>query len=97
MRYTKPKKGVRPLFPHMNRRVAATTDRIPYDKPQPRDMRADQVILDALPRDERLWVPIEEHAWVRPLQFNVTQGQYTHIMRVTRAGTIAREIGRAHV
>ena len=74
----------------MNRPVAASTDRIPYEKPQPRDMRADQVILDALPRDERLWVPIGEHAWVRPLQFNVTQGQYTHIMRVTRAGIIAR-------
>jgi len=59
----------------MNKPVEASADRTPYQKPQPRDMRADQVILDVLPADERLWVPIGAHTWVRPLQFNVTQGQ----------------------
>jgi quercetin dioxygenase-like cupin family protein len=65
--------------------------RIPYQKPQPQNMRADMVIHDAFGReDPRLWVPLSEHVAVRPLQFNVTLGQYTHVMRVTKAGVIAR-------
>ncbi len=71
----------------------AETDlqRVPYQKPQPHDMRPDMVIHDAMGRvDPRVWVPLAEHVAVRPLQFNVTQGQYTHVMRVTKAGMIAR-------
>ena len=69
-------------------------NRIPYQKSQPRDMRPDMVIHDVLGHsgqsDPRLWVPLTEHISVRPLQFNVTVGQYTHVMRVTKAGLIAR-------
>ena len=65
--------------------------RVPYQKAQPRDMRPDMVIHDAMgQQDPRLWVPLTEHIAVRPLQFNVTLGQYTHVMRVTKAGFIAR-------
>jgi quercetin dioxygenase-like cupin family protein len=65
--------------------------RIPYQKPQPRDMRPDMVIHEAMsPSDPRVWVPLAEHLFVRPLQFNVTVGQYTHLLRVTQAGMIAR-------
>ena len=68
--------------------------RIPYQKPQPQSMRPDMVIHDAMAlsghSDPRVWVPLAEHVAVRPLQFNVTQGQYTHVMRVTKAGMIAR-------
>ena len=54
-------------------------------------MRPDMVIPDAIGHtDARLWVPLAEHVAVRPLQFNVTSGQYTHVMRVTKAGMIAR-------
>ena len=81
----------------MNKPLApAVTDpsRIPYQQPQPRDMRPDMVIHDAMAlspaSDPRVWVPLAEHVAVRPLQFNVTQGQYTHMMRVTKAGMIAR-------
>ncbi|MBM3344483.1 MAG: cupin [Betaproteobacteria bacterium] len=74
----------------------AQTDaqRIPYQKPQPLHMRPDLVIHDAMAlsahSDSRAWVPLAERVAVRPLQFNVTQGQYTHLMRVTKAGMIAR-------
>ena len=71
----------------------AATDpmRVPYQKPQPRDMRPDMVILDGMAQsDPRVWVPLSEHVSVRPLQFNVTIGQYTHVLRVTKAGVIAR-------
>ena len=35
-------------------------------------------------------MPFSEHVASRPLQFNVTLGQYTHVLRVTKAGVIAR-------
>src|SRR3712207_3764881 len=66
------------------------TRAIPFEGDQPEGMRPDLVIPDVWPRDERLWVPLDEGIWSRPLQFNVTQGQYTHVMRVTRQGIIAR-------
>jgi quercetin dioxygenase-like cupin family protein len=66
------------------------TNATPFQGEQPVDMRDDLVIHDAWTQDERLWVPLDEGAWSRPLHFNVTQGQYTHLMRVTRAGIIAR-------
>jgi 2,4'-dihydroxyacetophenone dioxygenase len=71
----------------------AVTDptRMPYQKPQPQYMRPDMVIRDGMGQnDPRLWVPLSQHVAVRPLQFNVTVGQYTHVMRVTKAGMIAR-------
>lgn len=78
----------------MNKPLANTIAdpaRIPYQKPQPRDMRPDMVIPDAMSQsDPRVWVPLSAHVFVRPLQFNVTVGQYTHILRVTKAGMIAR-------
>jgi 2,4'-dihydroxyacetophenone dioxygenase len=64
--------------------------RLPYRGSQPAEMRPDMVIQDTWPQDERLWVPLSEGVWSRPLQFNVTQGQYTHLLRVTKAGIIAR-------
>jgi 2,4'-dihydroxyacetophenone dioxygenase len=63
---------------------------IAYRGSQPRDLRADQVVADAWTKDERLWVPLAEGVRSRPLQFNVTQGQYTHLLRVTTAGVVAR-------
>ena len=44
--------------------------RVAYQKPQPRDMRPDMVILDAMGEsDPRVWVPLSEHVASRPLQF----------------------------
>jgi 2,4'-dihydroxyacetophenone dioxygenase len=71
--------------------AAAQTERVPYQLPQPRDMRPDQVVMPALPpAGDKLWVQLSDISWVRPLQFNVTLGQYTHMMRVTKPGAIAR-------
>ena len=62
----------------------------PYLGDQPQDMRPDLVVPDVWPADDRLWVPLSDGVWSRPLHFNVTAGQYTHVMRVTRQGIIAR-------
>lgn len=53
-------------------------------------MRPDVLVADVLPIDERLWVPLDEGTWSRPLSFDVTSGQYTHVMKVTKQGIIAR-------
>lgn len=53
-------------------------------------MRPDLVVADLLPEDDRLWVPLDEDVWTRPLLFDVTHGSYLHVMRVTRQGIIAR-------
>jgi quercetin dioxygenase-like cupin family protein len=64
---------------------------VPYRKLQPLHMRPDMVIQDGMARDDpRVWVPLSDHLSIRPLQFNVSQGQYTHVMRVTKSGMIAR-------
>lgn len=78
----------------MNERAhspASDPDLVPYQKPQPRAMRAEMVVPDMMGEsDPRLWVRRGEHIYTRPLQFNVSLGQYTHVLRVTRAGLIAR-------
>ncbi len=66
------------------------TTAAPYLGRQPDDMRPDLVVPDVWPADERLWVPLDDGVWSRPLHFDVTHGQYTHLMRVTRQGIIAR-------
>jgi 2,4'-dihydroxyacetophenone dioxygenase len=69
---------------------SADLSRVAFRGAQPRDMRPDLVVGDVLPRDDRIWVPLGDGVWSRPLQLNVTQGQYTHVLRVDRAGIVAR-------
>jgi len=66
------------------------TNAAPFLGEQPIDMLDDLVIPDVLPADERLWVPLDDGVWSRPLHFDVGRGQYTHVMRVTREGIVAR-------
>jgi 2,4'-dihydroxyacetophenone dioxygenase len=66
------------------------TSATPYTGQQPRAMRADLVVDEVVAGDPRLWVPLDEGVWSRPLLFDVTHGAYSHVMRVTRAGLIAR-------
>ena len=70
--------------------TGATPPPRPTSGAQPHDMRPDLVVPDVWPADDRLWVPLNDGVWSRPLHFNVTAGQYTHVMRVTRQGIIAR-------
>jgi hypothetical protein len=71
-------------------RPPSSDERSPYRGTQPLDMRADLVVDDPLPIDDRVWVPLSTGVSFRPLQFNVTHGQYTHVLRVTRAGLLQR-------
>jgi 2,4'-dihydroxyacetophenone dioxygenase len=48
------------------------------------------LILEAVPEDERLWVPMGEGVWVRPLMFDTAAGAWVNVMRTERAGVISR-------
>lgn len=65
-------------------------DLIPFQGSQPWGMQPDMVWNDINDGDERLWVPLSEHSWSRPLHLNVTAGFYVHILKVTKAGLIQR-------
>ena len=42
------------------------------------------------PQDERLWVPNGPGRWNRPLCFNVSQGYWVHLGKVTQGGIVSR-------
>ncbi len=71
--------------------------KVPYARPQPMGMIADLVIpgaLDVLKNpagdDPRLWIPLSDTVSLRPVHFNVSQGFYAHVMRVTKGGVLSR-------
>jgi quercetin dioxygenase-like cupin family protein len=63
---------------------------IPYQYPFPAEARAEIVIESAIPTDERLWVPQAENVWFRPLCLNASQGYWTNLLRVRKAGVLSR-------
>jgi quercetin dioxygenase-like cupin family protein len=65
-------------------------DLIPYQKPQPWGMLPEMIQHDVLDGDERLWGPIAEGVWSRPIHLNVTGGFYVHLLRVRRSGLLQR-------
>lgn len=66
------------------------SDVLPYQYPQPWGVMPEMVIPNALDGDARLWVPLSEGTWSRPLHLNVTTGYYVHLLRVTRSGLLQR-------
>jgi 2,4'-dihydroxyacetophenone dioxygenase len=63
---------------------------IPYRHPQPRESAPELVIPDAIPRDERVWVPVEENVWFRPLLMCASRGYWTNLLKVRKAGVLSR-------
>ena len=45
---------------------------------------------DAIPEDERLWVPQAENVWFRPLHLNRTAGQWVNLLKVRKSGVLSR-------
>ena len=63
---------------------------IPYRHPQPKLSPPELVVPDAIPKDERLWVPLEENVWFRPLCLSASRGYWMNLLRVRRAGVLSR-------
>lgn len=52
--------------------------------------RIADLVVQALPQDDRLWVPQAPSVWFRPLFFNVTGGEWVNLLRVRRSGVLSR-------
>ena len=62
---------------------------LPFQGVNPREALSDIVVSDAIPTDERIWVPQAENVWFRPLCLNAGQGYWTNLLRVRRSGVLA--------
>jgi hypothetical protein len=62
----------------------------PYRHPQPPEAAMELVVPDVVPKDERVWVPVEPNVWFRPLLLCVSRGYWCNLLRVRRAGVLSR-------
>jgi 2,4'-dihydroxyacetophenone dioxygenase len=49
-----------------------------------------EIVVHAVPGDERVWVPQADSVWFRPLMLNTLNGQWCNLLRVRRAGILSR-------
>ena len=49
-----------------------------------------EIVVHAMPDDERLWVPQAPSVWFRPLMLNTLAGQWCNLLRVRKAGILSR-------
>jgi quercetin dioxygenase-like cupin family protein len=51
-----------------------------------------EIAVQAIPDDERVWVPQAPLVWFRPLLLNTVTGSWCNLLRVRRAGVLSRHI-----
>jgi quercetin dioxygenase-like cupin family protein len=71
-------------------RPAADEKWSPYRHSQPVDSPPELVIPNAIPTDERIWVPVEENVWFRPLLLSASRGYWMNLLRVRKSGVLSR-------
>ena len=49
-----------------------------------------EIVVHAMPDDERVWVPQAPSVWFRPLMLNTVAGQWCNLLRVRKAGVLSR-------
>ncbi len=49
-----------------------------------------EIVANALPADERVWVPQADNVWFRPLMLNTVSGGWCNLLRVRRSGVLSR-------
>jgi quercetin dioxygenase-like cupin family protein len=64
--------------------------RMPYQKAQCPEMLPDLVVPNAIPSDERIWVPQNENVWFRPLCLSRSGGYWMNLLRVRGSGVVSR-------
>jgi quercetin dioxygenase-like cupin family protein len=62
----------------------------PYRHPMPKESPPELVVSDAVPTDERVWVPVDDQVWFRPLCLAASRGYWMNLLRVRRAGVLSR-------
>ncbi|MBX3596530.1 MAG: 2,4'-dihydroxyacetophenone dioxygenase family protein [Rhizobiaceae bacterium] len=56
----------------------------------PIDAAREVVIPDAVPLDDRLWIPQEPNLWIRPLLLCASRGYWVTLLRSKKAGILSR-------
>ena len=51
-----------------------------------------EIAQQAIPDDERVWVPQAKDIWFRPLLLNTVTGSWCNLLRVRKAGVLSRHI-----
>jgi 2,4'-dihydroxyacetophenone dioxygenase len=51
-----------------------------------------EIAQQAIPDDERVWVPQASDVWFRPLLLNTVTGSWCNLLRVRKAGVLSRHI-----
>jgi quercetin dioxygenase-like cupin family protein len=51
---------------------------------------AAQIVTQAIPDDDRVWVPQAPRVWFRPLMLNVVNGNWLNLLKVTKSGVLSR-------
>ena len=51
---------------------------------------AAELVFDPNIEDERVWVPLAENVWSRPLLFNVVQGTWVNLTKAVGEGVVSR-------
>ena len=70
--------------------LLADQRKMPYQLPMPVDALREIVVAQAVPEDERIWVPQAESVWFRPLCLNRSQGYWNNLLRVRKSGVLSR-------
>ena len=63
---------------------------VPYKNAQPKESPPELVVPDAIPADERIWVPVDENVWFRPLLMCVSRGYWMNLLKVRKSGVLSR-------
>lgn len=51
-----------------------------------------EIAVQAIPDDERVWVPQASGVWFRPLLLNTVTGSWCNLLRVRKTGVLSRHI-----
>ena len=51
-----------------------------------------EIAVQAIPDDERVWVPQAKEVWFRPLLLNTVTGSWCNLLRVRKSGVLSRHI-----
>ncbi len=51
-----------------------------------------EIAVQAIPADERVWVPQAPNVWFRPLLLNTVTGSWCNLLRVRKSGVLSRHI-----
>lgn len=75
---------------HVGEVKLSAADVLPYQFPQAWGVQPEIFIQDTENEDQRLWTPLSDGIWSRPLHLNASSGYYVHLLRVKRSGLLQR-------